>query len=253
MSHLKHPIRAIREPFGTAGLIVAMIALLAALGGTALAAAKLNGGQKKEVEKIAKKFAGKPGTAGANGATGPAGPAGPTGAAGPAGAAGGAGESVTVTKINPKTAKCSEQGGSEFKVGAAVSTACNGTTGFTSTLPSGKTETGTWQLTAVPPGAGFPLFTSISFPIPLAASVAAEFVETPTQAGSCPGTFQAPQAAAGHLCVYPSSNTMAFTGFNNQETFKGLSAAKFGVLLSFSNEASAEPGFAYGSWAVTAE
>src|SRR5262249_46017666 len=64
----------IREPFGTAGLVVACVALIAALGGTALAAAKLNSTQKKEVEKIAKKFAGKPGAPGAAGPPGPAGP-----------------------------------------------------------------------------------------------------------------------------------------------------------------------------------
>src|SRR5690349_24138099 len=73
MNRLRHPVRAIREPFGTAGLIVACVALIAALGGTALAAAKLNSTQKKEVEKIAKKYAGKPGAPGAQGSAGPAG------------------------------------------------------------------------------------------------------------------------------------------------------------------------------------
>ena len=65
MKRLRHPIRAIREPFGTAGLIVACVALVLALTGAAFAAAGLTGKQKKEVEKIAKKYAGKPGAAGA--------------------------------------------------------------------------------------------------------------------------------------------------------------------------------------------
>src|SRR6478752_2320107 len=88
MNRLRHPVRAIREPFGTAGLVVACVALIAALGGTAFAAAKLNSTQKKEVEKIAKKFAGKPGAPGAQGPAGPAGKDGSNGAAGAKGATG---------------------------------------------------------------------------------------------------------------------------------------------------------------------
>ena len=57
-------IERIHQKLGTAGFVIAIVALIAALGGTALAAAKLNGTQKKEVEKIAKKYAGKPGAAG---------------------------------------------------------------------------------------------------------------------------------------------------------------------------------------------
>jgi hypothetical protein len=89
MSRLRHPIRAIREPFGKAGLIVACLALVFAMAGGAFAAkGALTGKQKKEVEKIAKKYAGAPGPAGAAGAQGPAGPAGPAGAKGETGAAG---------------------------------------------------------------------------------------------------------------------------------------------------------------------
>ncbi|MCW2987260.1 MAG: hypothetical protein JWM24_198, partial [Solirubrobacterales bacterium] len=52
--------RRLREPFGKAGLTVGVIALVMALVGGAYAAGALTGKQKKEVEKIAKKFAGKP-------------------------------------------------------------------------------------------------------------------------------------------------------------------------------------------------
>ncbi len=67
------------------GVVIAVIALIFALAGTAFAAAKLNGTQKKEVKKIAKKYAGKrgkTGPAGANGAPGAQGPGGPRGPAG---------------------------------------------------------------------------------------------------------------------------------------------------------------------------
>jgi hypothetical protein len=241
---LRHPIRAIREPFGTAGLIVACVALVLAMGGAAVAAKSgLTGKQKKEVEKIAKKFAGKPGAAGAQGPAGPAGPKGDTGSAGGAGVAGvsPAGTNFTGSKT-VGSVTCTE-GGTEYK-GATTNLVCNGkrgtngTTGFTDTLPSGKTETGAW-------GSGFPedgtgaskRFYAISFPIPLAESttgttpdkddpVKATFVgPTEASAPGCPGrggakdpeetpeTFPAageytptiPRAEPGNLCVYATS------------------------------------------------
>ena len=51
------------------GLVIAVVAMLIALTGGAFAASgALTGKQKKEVEKIAKKFAGKPGSSGFAGA-----------------------------------------------------------------------------------------------------------------------------------------------------------------------------------------
>ncbi|HWO15299.1 MAG TPA: hypothetical protein VNM89_01125 [Solirubrobacterales bacterium] len=79
----------IRDRFGTAGLIVSVVALVAALAGTAFAAAGLNSKQKSQVKAIAKTFAGKPG------ATGPAGPAGPAGANGAKGDTGARGADGT--------------------------------------------------------------------------------------------------------------------------------------------------------------
>lgn len=166
MKRLRHPIRAIEEPFGKAGLVVAVIALVAALGGTALAAkGALTGKQKKEVEKIAKKFAGQPGANGAPGAQGPAGPAGAngkdgangekgaTGAAGTPGTPGTNGKSVKL--VNSAPPGCAE-GGFTYEVeGSGVENeVCNGETGeggggggeFPNFLPEGKTETGTWSL-----------------------------------------------------------------------------------------------------------
>ena len=184
MKRLRHPIRAIREPFGTAGLIVACVALIAALGGTALAAkGALTGKQKKEVEKIAKKFAGKPGANGAPGAQGPTGASGKDGVAGSNGAPGAPGESVKVTestgaiegKCNNNTASVGK-GGVKLEVGASKTYVCNGHEGSPwtagGTLPSTKSETGTFV--APPssrefPGDGTGDQVPISFPIPLAA------------------------------------------------------------------------------------
>src|SRR3954453_22689625 len=64
--------RHFKEPFGKAGLTVAILALVLAMVGGAWAAVGLNGKQKKEVRKIAKTFAGKPGVAGQQGPAAPA-------------------------------------------------------------------------------------------------------------------------------------------------------------------------------------
>lgn len=134
MKRLRHPLRAIREPFGTAGLIVACVALILALTGAAFAAAGLTGKQKKEVEKIAKKFAGKPGAPGAAGPAGAAGPQGPAGAAGAKGATGATGtngvngKSITVSASAPGCFA----GGAKLEVEGQPATAqeiCNGEEG----------------------------------------------------------------------------------------------------------------------------
>ena len=79
MKRLRHPVRGIREPFGKAGTVIGIVALVFAMVGGAFAAGALTAKQKKEVEKIAKKYAGKSGAAGELGAVGPRGPVGPQG------------------------------------------------------------------------------------------------------------------------------------------------------------------------------
>jgi hypothetical protein len=239
MKRLRHPIRAIREPFGTAGLIVACVALIAALGGTALAAAKLNGTQKKEVEKIAKKFAGKPGAPGSSGAAGAKGDAGANGSNGADGTNGSNGVSPVGAKFaGAKSGSGCTNGGVEF-TGANTTYACNGTngtTGFTEFLPSNKTETGTWsfgtvsQAAASPAGGATGILIPISFPIPLEVALPAgnahfiapsgkevemveenfEFVFKEVDQANpkpCAGTAASPAAAAGQLCVYQSAKS----------------------------------------------
>jgi Collagen triple helix repeat (20 copies) len=219
----------LRNQIGTAGLIVAIVALVAALGGGAYAAAGSGGGGKATASAK-----GKPGPKGPKGAAGPAGPAGAVGPAGPAGAKGDtgsagsnglpgnpgtAGKSVAVGTLNPGQGGCAE-GGTSVEVASEPATkksVCNGEagedgeTGFTETLPAGKTETGTWIVqgtkeTAFSPGPAFFLLISpISFNIPLAAPIAegnARFQGEAGFAADCPGSFSAPSATSGHLCVY---------------------------------------------------
>jgi hypothetical protein len=245
MRRLRNPVRAIREPFGTAGLVVAIIALILAMGGAAFAAAGLNGKQKKEVEKIAKKFAGKQGAPGGQGSTGAPGSTGPSGAKGDAGANGAAGvqgkqgnqglpgESAPCTKGEPQC-----------------------------TLPSGVTETGVWTISSATSNSLVPL-TAISFPIPLSqpGEPSSAFVFNAEQTakeeftGGCAGSVAEPTAPAGKLCVY--------TANEEGESFEGPYAVKAGA-VSASYEAQGailEGPFlsgtearleAFGSWAVTA-
>ena len=82
MKRLRHPVRGIREPFGKAGTVIGIVALVFAMVGGAFAAGALTAKQKKEVEKIAKKYAGKSGAAGELGQRGPVGPQGQQGGKG---------------------------------------------------------------------------------------------------------------------------------------------------------------------------
>lgn len=270
MKRLRHPITSLREPFGTAGLIVACVALVFAMLGGAYAATN-SGGGKATASKA------KAGPRGKTGKTGPAGPVGPAGAPGKDGtngtngtngAPGAPGESVTVTEsANAFGTHCTGtgtvgKGGSEFKVGAGTPTfACNGkngTTGFTETLPSGKTETGTWVLPETP-DVGHNSYTlgSISFPIPLAEKIEAANVhvfEGETPPTGCTVTEGKLTAAAGNFCVKIITvglSSVKATELNvfNLEDEELEQAGKTGVVMV----ANMEPGFAgTGLWAVTA-
>jgi hypothetical protein len=255
MHHLKHPIRAIREPFGKAGLTVAIVALVFAMVGGAYAAGKLNGTQKKEVEKIAKKFAGKPGATG---------PQGSPGSAGLKGAAGSAGEPGL--KGEP---------GSEGSPWAAGGT-----------LPKGATETGAYfaeeEITfgeeegkEVAKRTGN-VGTAVSFPIPLVKAAAENtnpvFVAVNPCAGlgepqlgeceaqqeealeDCPGTPKNPAAEEGFLCVYEGPFSVGAPLFNSTFFVEpgafALGVGTTGVKYSATYNASTNTR-SIGTWALT--
>jgi hypothetical protein len=126
-----------------------VVALIAALGGTALAASgALTGKQKKEVEKIAKKYAGKPGAPGAAGANGTNGANGKDGSNGAAGAPGKDGESVTLAA----SASCGVPGGTKVSVGAVSKDVCNGKAGDAGESPIGTPFSGEDEPTGNPCG-----------------------------------------------------------------------------------------------------
>jgi hypothetical protein len=240
--------RRIHEKLGTAGLIISIVALFAALGGGAYAASGgLTGKQKKEVEKIAKKVA-KPGPAGAPGANGAQGAAGPVGSAGKDGA-----------------------NGTNGSNGAPGTPGKPGESGFTSVLPSGKTETGAWSLAISPTNQFFEFRVSISFPIPLKEGSEKVFYFTHAKveaqefgSSGCKWKRETPNVkpestVAGTLCVFASEEEeVNFSSFHTPGEEFGFGYGPSGSVPSFIHPEPANPltettnSTANGVWAVTA-
>jgi hypothetical protein len=244
--------------------LAATLAVFFAMSGGAYAASRYLITSTKQIKPSvlsSLKVKGKTGPAGANGAPGAQGPQGPAGtsgtgtpgAEGPKGAegkAGANGESVVNTKIETSSATCKHQGGAEFKVGSgAATTACNGQTGFTETLPVGKTEMGYWSMALANKGAESGIAT-ISFVIPLQTAPSLVFITESEEEGieekhhatECPGTAEEPSAAEGFLCIYTKDEKAGL--------FVGGEPGSTGTDLDFIPEASNS--ITFGTWAVTA-
>ncbi len=266
----------IRKRFTYAN-VVATFALMFAMTGGAYAASKFLITSTKQIKpSVLASLKGKAGPAGANGVNGAAGPAGPQGPAGPAGAgspgpegkAGAAGESVTLgtAKVGKKAGEC-EAGGTTVSVGGNANAVCNGkngTTGFTDTLPEGKTEKGSWGVSGITANLGFAGnqgFAPISFNIPLATAPTAivigleegegEAKEAATITnGECKGTAASPGAGSGKLCIFVYDNARFFQNVSALNPFEITVA---GALVLARAEEPSEPIAAAGTWAVTAE
>lgn len=239
-------ISRIHSKLGTAGFIVAIVALVAALAGTAFAAAKLNGTQKKEVEKIAKKFAGKPGAKGDTGAAGPAGPAGAAGAKGDIGEKG--------PKGDPGEKGPPGAPGAPGKEGPAGEAGACSEEDKECVMPSGSTLTGHWGYGS---GALAVVTTPISFNLrypgeegPEYHYVTFEEIEEEEAPEECPGTPSKPTAKAGNVCIYQIDKDFANPGSFEKGITDGMGGADpYGITLAFLAE---EFQFSSGTWAVTA-
>jgi hypothetical protein len=203
----------------TPATVLAFVALVFAVTGGAFAAsgnrggsgskatASVGGGSGASNQTLAAIAKSKP--KGKAGPRGPAGPRGATGATGPAGPAGSAGAAGAKGE-NGSTGGQGIQG--EKGESMKGETGPAGPEGnIKATLPSGTTETGTWdwglpsrETEAVTyPESGAP----IAFTIPLEKALDAEHVfyvahgetEIPEQ---CKGTVEKPTATKGNLCVY---------------------------------------------------
>ncbi|HEY2478876.1 MAG TPA: collagen-like protein [Solirubrobacterales bacterium] len=256
-------LNRIHQKLGTAGFIISIVALLAALGGGAYAASGgLTSKQKKEVTKIAqteaKKLAGQPGAPGPTGAPGAKGDTGPKGAdgingtkgdKGDPGTNGSAGENVNILHLAPHVDAECEAGGAKFFNNTGTAYACNGEAGggggggYPATLPSGSSETGAWEVqgeNGLVSGASS--LTMISFPLQLAAAptetIQIDSDSTPDEIAKCGGSAPEPSATvAGILCLYSGMPA----------SLQGSALHTYGALLIFPKTEGT-----FGSWAVKA-
>jgi Collagen triple helix repeat (20 copies) len=266
--------------------VLMTLALVFAMTGGAYAAGRYVITSTKQIKpSVLKQLQGKTGPPGTNGAPGAKGETGATGAAGSPGkegtpgTSGENGASVTSKEFTGKNEKCGE-GGSEFISASGKTYACNGSPWTAGgTLPSKRTETGSWIISATKENVL--VESSISFTIPLAKALSATAVHYVNQAGteevafnetthefsaapttSCSGTVSEPAAAPGNLCLYQSKEEGV------EDIKSGLATALIRPvttpLLEFKQGASTsgallllkrigeEPSLAYGTWAVTA-
>lgn len=281
----------IRKRFTFANVAMTL-ALVFAMSGGAYAAKKYLITSTKQISPtVLKALAGKTGPAGKNGAPGPQGPGGEKGAAGTNGTngspgeKGAAGENVSYKEVPASNkAKCGGLGGAEYTVGAKTTLVCNGQTGFTETLPSGKTLKGEWGIKTHTTATGL-VGNSVSFTIPLGKApavhwimengkeatdeeVSGKLVKKEQASTECLGSVAAPTAQPGNLCVYTGSET----GLQTSETFNnyllkwpwGLAVSQWGEGGALGPDTASLVGFGItvlsegetsvtvnGTWAVT--
>ena len=259
---------SLRTRFGIPG-VISVIALVFAMFGGAYAASNSSGGGKATASAKAKQ--GPRGKTGKTGPAGPAGPAGPQGAAGAKGDKGDAGsngtngtngadgksaEAVSFTGSKTVGSVTCTEGGLEVKSAKPASAVCNGVkgvngqTGFTESLPAGKTETGVWGVENFAASAK-PLFEAFSFPIPLPETTILTFnlidkdgTAIKGSAANCPGTSAEPKANAENLCIYVDPTTVGGVGL-----VEPFLTTRYGVLASVTAQPST---LLMATWAVTA-
>jgi hypothetical protein len=210
--------------------VIAVIALVLALGGGAYAAARIGAKDiergavrsyhikdgtiaRRDLDRALRLSLGRRGPAGPRGSAGPQGPrgaTGPRGFTGPRGATGPAGA-------------------------------------FPDALPSGHTIRGTYLV-------GSDGETAVSFVVTLASAPATTIVPAGSAATpECPGSAAAPTATAGHLCVYEAQRSpavAALTVFDPADPQRA-SASRVGFGLRAAPNGTAGALRSSGTWAVT--
>lgn len=235
--------------------ITATLALVFAMSGGALAANKYLITSKKQIKPTVlaslKGAKGAPGAQGPAGLQGAAGAAGKEGPAGKDGKEGPAGKEGLVGKEGPEGIEGPEgKEGSPWTAGG--------------TLPSGKTETGTFAITSET-GSGVVEGTklaagNISFAIPLSVPLVGghviyvnQSVPSECENSAHPGSASAdnPEAAAGYLCVYQGIKRAVTAEMEivQPSSFSPGAGVSGALLLQEAAEAGA---LSAGTWAVTA-
>jgi hypothetical protein len=218
----------IHNKLGTAGLMVAIVALVAALGGVALAKGVFTPAQEKQIKKIVKHNI-KPGPTGPQGAQGPQGSPGTPGAKGATGAEGKQGEPGK-NGTNGEDGMCS-----------LAKPEC--------VLPPHTTVTGTWA--AASAGEFHESYFSVSYPLRINPAPVPEFIK---QGGAatpeCPGSYLQPKAKPGFTCFYAAfvdeSGEVSGPSFGFTEADETS-----GLVGRFKSKFTAGGPRAFGSWAAT--
>lgn len=228
----------LHNKLGSAGLVVAVIALVAALCGVAFAAGGLSKQQENRVKQLIKKN-GTPGKTGPAGAQGPKGDPGAKGDAGPKGDAGAPGAPGKDGKngTDGEDGLCSE-GEPEC------------------VMPSGATITGTYAANSAGRTESDKAYFSISFPLRIpsllvdpSAHIKVILPGEPSTT-ECPGSTTSPEAEPGYLCVYEIERQNA-RGIIESVPYNQNYDPSSGVILFFEPVTEGESVHAIGTWAVT--
>jgi hypothetical protein len=164
--------------------VMATVALVLALGGSAVAAGHYVITAKTQISpKVLKQLRGAKGTKGARGPIGPSGPTGQTGATGATGANGPTG---------PMGPKGLQGDPGPLLTSVPFNASIKGVYGIQQTVPANSTSVGAF----------------ISFPLALRQQpTAVVFSPTGSAVTHCPGTVTAPSADPGYLCVYRAASS----------------------------------------------
>lgn len=206
-------------------LVISVVALCVALGGTAVAAGYVITSTSQISPKVLKKLKGNRGAKGARGKTGAPGAKGAPGATG--------------------------------AIGATGATGAQGVPGpFPDVLPSGKTIRGTFAVRGTAVTAGEESIGAISFVFTLSAAPTPHYINFgTTPPAQCPGTPTMPQATPGNLCIYEAATPVNSTTrgeFDASSVLGGNDgAATFGAGV-FADATAAGAYRTRGTWAVTA-
>ena len=194
--------------------VVATMALVFAMGGSAMAAKHYLINSTSQINpKVIKKLQGKTGKTGLAGAQGQPGSPGPAGAQGNEGPAG---------------------------------------LSALSTLPSGQSESGDYSAKSEANSTGGSVLTTVTFPIPLAAGVPSENTVYTTTKVPVPHCGGPGHAARGYLCVYSDGNEGVRTP-PIVLTYEGVGlegSGRFGFVLQW--EVTSLGGTDLGTYTVTA-